>query len=253
VARDAALRLIERWHGRGRLSYAISPRFALTSSPEGLRAAAELKEACPAALVHTHLAENQAEIAEVRRLFPEASSYLDVYHRSGLTGPTAVFAHSIYLSSEDYRCLAATRSSIVHCPTSNLFLGSGLFNFAEARLHGIKVGLGTDVGGGTSFSLLKTMAEAYKVSTFHRHKLSALQAFYAATLGGAECLGMARYIGNFSSGKEADFIVINPRVSTLQKLRIKENLPLSEQLFALMILGDDRNIVATYCAGIQRY
>jgi guanine deaminase len=248
-AREHSAALIARWHRRGRLSYAITPRFAITSSAEGLRAAADLKRDFPDVLMHTHLAETLLEVEEVQRLFPKARSYFDVYQQAGLAGPGAVFAHSIYLSADDYRQLAASGSSVVHCPSSNLFLGSGLFNYAHTHAEKIPIGLGSDVGGGNSFSLLKTMADAYKVSAFHPRKLSPLQAFYAATLGGARCLGLEDFIGNFDAGKEADFIVLNLAATPLQKMRINAEMAIFEQLFAVMMLGDERNISATYVAG----
>ena len=251
-SRQEASKLIKRWHKHGRLSYAISPRFALTSTREGLRAAAALRQEFPDTLLHTHLAENTQELARVAELFPEARNYLDVYRQAELVGPGSVFAHGIHLSEEEHHCLAENRATLVHCPSSNLFLGSGLCNVAEALRRGITVGLGSDVGAGTSFSLLKTMAEAYKISTFHRSPsqgpLSPFQAFYMATLGGAKCLGLDQVIGNFTPGKEADFIVLDPRATPIQALRCEGEPALEELLFSLLILGDDRSVVRTHIA-----
>ena len=200
--------LIEKWQGRGRLGYAITPRFAVTSSDEQLELAGQLAREYPETHIHSHIAENQREVERVRELFPWSRSYLGVYERFGLLRERAVYAHCIHLDALDRARMAETRTAAAVCPTSNLFLGSGLFDFPAARAAGMRVGLGTDVGGGTSFSLLRTMSEAYKVAQMAGHGLSPWRAFYLATLGGAHALALDDRIGNFEPGKETDFLVL---------------------------------------------
>lgn len=241
--------LILRWHGRGRLSYALTPRFAPTSSAELLAAVQALREEFPDVWLHTHLSENPHEVAWVKTLFPERNGYLDVYHHHQLTGRRSVFAHCIHLDDHEWQCLHDTQSSIAFCPTSNLFLGSGLFNLQRCWRQGVKMGLGTDVGAGTTFNMLQTLGEAYKVAQLQQYKLSACEAFYHATLGGAHALNLDHAIGNFACGKEADFVVIDPAVSPLQQLRSANSKDIWERLFVLMTLGDDRNIAQTWVNG----
>ncbi|XXN65013.1 guanine deaminase [Enterobacter ludwigii] len=241
--------LIERWHQRGRLSYALTPRFAPTSSPELLDKVRQLREEFPDVWMHTHLSENQQEIAWVKALFPEREGYLDVYHHHQLTGKRSVFAHCLHLEDKEWQCLHDTDSSIAFCPTSNLFLGSGLFNIKRCWQQGVRMGIGTDVGAGTTFNLLQTLGEAYKVGQLQQYKLSACEAFYHATLGGAHALDLDDVIGNFNCGKEADFVVLDPAVSPLQKLRNANSKDIWERLFVMMTLGDDRNIAQTWVSG----
>lgn len=241
--------LIERWHQRGRLSYALTPRFAPTSSPELLEKVRQLREEFPDVWMHTHLSENQQEIAWVKALFPERAGYLDVYHHHQLTGKRSVFAHCLHLEDQEWQCLHDTDSSIAFCPTSNLFLGSGLFNIKRCWQQGVRMGIGTDVGAGTTFNLLQTLGEAYKVGQLQQYKLSACEAFYHATLGGAHALDLDDVIGNFTPGKEADFVVLDPAVSPLQKLRNANSKDIWERLFVMMTLGDDRNIAQTWVSG----
>ena len=241
--------LIERWHQRGRLSYALTPRFAPTSSHALLEKVCQLRKEFPDTWVHTHLSESAQETAWVKELFPERDGYLDVYHYYQLTGRRSVFAHCIHLEDDEWQCLHDTDSSIAFCPTSNLFLGSGLFNIKRSWQQGVKVGIGTDVGAGTTFNLLQTLGEAYKVGQLQGYKLNAAEAFYHATLGGAHALDLDQVIGNFAAGKEADFVVIDPAASALQKLRIGNSKDIWEKLFVLMTLGDDRNIVQTWLHG----
>ncbi|XID74928.1 guanine deaminase [Alkanindiges sp. WGS2144] len=245
--------LIEKWHGKDRLLYAITPRFAPTSSPEQLAAAQRLREEYPDTYLHTHLSENKAEIAWVKELFPEQDGYLDVYHHYGLTGERSMFAHSIHLEESEWQCLHDTHSAVAFCPTSNLFLGSGLFKLADAWKHKVKVGMGTDIGAGTSFSILQTLNEAYKVMQLQDYSLSAFEAFYLATLGSAKALMLDDKIGNFNVDKEADFVVLDPCATPLQQLRYHNAQNLDEQLFVLMTLGDDRNIYHTYVNGQRVY
>lgn len=245
--------LIEKWHGQDRLLYAVTPRFAITSSQEQLTAAGRLAAEFPDVLVHTHLAENLDEVEQVAQLFPQARSYLDVYHRSGLLRERAVFAHCIHLDDEDLSVMARARGSVAFCPTSNTFLGSGLLDLERVRESGIDVGLGTDVGGGTSFSLLTTMAEAYKVAQARQQSLPSAAALYLATLGAAKTLGIDDKVGNFEPGKEADFVVLDPAPTALLERRLQRAGNMGEALFAHMMLGDDRSILATYVMGEQAY
>ncbi len=246
--RDSA-DLIRAWHGKGRLSYAVTPRFAVTSSAAQLASAGRLLAQNPGVLMHTHLAENHEEIAEVRRLFPDCADYLGVYEKFGLATDRSVFAHCLHLSDGEWQRMAQAKSAIAFCPTSNLFLGSGLFDMAKARQGGICVGLGTDVGGGTSLSLLQTMNEAFKVGQLRRQMIDPFQLFYLATLGGAKALKMDSHIGNFAPGKEADFVVLDPGATPLLKRRTAYARGAAERLSALAMLGDDRAVARTYVAG----
>ena len=241
--------LIEKWHGKGRLGYAITPRFALTSSAEQLEAAGRLAAEYPDAWVHTHLAENMAEVAAIAQRFPQSRSYLDVYDGFGLVRDKSVFAHCLHLDHEDRKCMANSGAAAAFCPTSNLFLGSGLFDLPAMRAAGVSSGLGTDVGGGTSLSLLRTASEAYKVLHLQEHALPAMQALYLATLGAAEALHLDGYIGNFAPGKEADFVVLDYAGSSLTARRCAAAGSIEEKLFALMTLADDRHVAATHVMG----
>ena len=245
--------LIEKWHGKGRNLYAITPRFAPTSTPEQLTAAGKLKAEFPDVYVHTHLSENKNEIAWVKDLFPAQKGYLDVYHHYGLTGSRSVFAHCVHLEDEEWDCMHQTDSAIAFCPTSNLFLGSGLFPLKKTWEKQVKVGLGTDVGAGTSFNQLQTLNEAYKVQQLQGDKLSAFEALYHATLGGAKALDLDQTLGNFNLGKEADFVVLNLKPTALQALRQERAKGIEDSLFALMTMGDDRNIHSTYVYGQIAY
>lgn len=241
--------LIEKWHGRERLHYAITPRFAPTSSDEQLASAARLARDFPDVFIHTHLAENHDEVAWVRELFPDARSYLDVYDRAGLLRERATFAHCIHLDAADRQRMATTGSSAAFCPTSNLYLGSGLFDVAATDVAAMKFALATDVGGGTSFSMLRTMGDAYKVSQMLGQRLSPLRMFYLATLGGARVLGLQDRIGQFKPGSEADFIVLDPHATPLMSRRFSQTTTLSERLLLLATLGDERNVAQTYIMG----
>ncbi|TCB74777.1 guanine deaminase [Acinetobacter sp. ANC 4173] len=245
--------LIEKWHGQGRALYAITPRFAPTSTPEQLQLAGQLKAEYPDVYVHTHLSENKNEIAWVNELFPAQQGYLDVYHHYGLTGSRSVFAHCVHLEDHEWDCMHATDSAIAFCPTSNLFLGSGLFPLKKTWEKQVKVGLGTDIGAGTSFNQLQTLNEAYKVQQLQGDKLSAFESLYHATLGGAKALSLEQQLGNFNVGKEADFIVLDLQATALQALRQQRAKGIEDALFALMTMGDDRNIHATYVYGQAAY
>ena len=248
--------LIKKWHGKGRLLYAITPRFAITSTSEQLYLAGVLKQEFPDVYVHTHLSEQRSEIEKVAQLFPNSKDYLDVYEKFGLVTNKSIFAHCIYLSDSEFERLSQAGSNIAFCPTSNLFLGSGLFslNRAKAKNNPVKVSLGTDVGGGTSFSMFKTMNDAYKICQLQGESLSSLKAFYLATLGGAISLSLDDKVGNFAVGKEADLVVIDTRGTPLLKLRNGGNnydslTDIVDELFTLMILGNERIVKATYVAG----
>lgn len=245
--------LIEKWHGKGRNLYAITPRFAPTSTPVQLEKAQQLKAEYPDVYLHTHLSENKNEIAWVKSLFPEQKGYLDVYHHYGLTGSRSVFAHCVHLEEQEWDCMHQTDSAIAFCPTSNLFLGSGLFPIHQTWQKQVKMGLGTDIGAGTSFSQLRTISEAYKVQQLLEQNLSAYEALYHATLGGAKALDLDDKLGNFNIGKEADFIVLDLNATALQTLRQQHSKGLEDSLFALMTMGDERNIQATYIYGQCAY
>lgn len=245
--------LIEKWHGQGRNLYAITPRFAPTSTPEQLEKAGQLKAEYPDVYVHTHLSENKNEVAWVKDLFPAQKGYLDVYHHYGLTGSRSVFAHCVHLEEAEWDCMHATDSAIAFCPTSNLFLGSGLFPLQKTWDKQVKVGLGTDIGAGTSFNQLQTVSEAYKVQQLQGNKLSAFESLYHATLGGAKALDLDDKLGNFTVGKEADFVVLNLNATALQTLRQQRAKHIEDALFALFTMGDDRNIQATYIFGQKAY
>lgn len=241
--------LIQRWHRRGRLNYALTPRFAPTSSPELLAVVQRLREEYPDTWLHTHLSENSSEVEWVKALWPEHQSYLGVYHHYGLTGRRSVFAHGIHLQECEWDCLHQTQSSVAFCPTSNLFLGSGLFNLRRCQQKSVRMGIGTDVGAGTTFNMLQTLGEAYKVAQLQGYRLSACEAFYHATLGGARALDLDDKIGNFLPGKEADLVILDPAVTPLQKLRYASCRDVYERLFVLMTLGDDRNVWQTWVDG----
>ncbi|MEH6531846.1 MAG: guanine deaminase [Photobacterium frigidiphilum] len=245
--------LIERWHNKGRLHYAVTPRFAPTSTNEQLATVGQLLKEYPDVFMHTHLSENKKEIEWVLDLFPERESYLDVYDHYGLLHKRSVFAHGIHLSDCECQRLADTDSSIAFCPTSNLFLGSGLFNLPKMEKFNINVGMGTDVGAGTSFSLLQTMSEAYKIMQLQQEKLHPIKSLFLATLGGAKALHLDDKIGNLAIGKEADFVVLDLHATQLMRFRMKQTINLEEKLFVLMSLGDDRTVSQTYIYGKKAY
>ncbi len=241
--------LIERWHGKARLHYAVTPRFAPTSTPEQLTLAGQLLTEYPDLYMQTHISENLKEVEWVKALFPERKNYLDVYDHFKLLGERSVFAHGVHLCDEECERLAETGSAIAFCPTSNLFLGSGLFNLPMAERHKVNVGLGTDIGAGTSFSLLHTLNEAYKVMQLQGAKLSPFKSLYLATLGGARALRLEDKIGNLQPGSEADFVVLDFNATPLLAYRMSQATSIEERLFVLMTLGDDRTVSETYSAG----
>lgn len=248
---DESKALIGRWHGKGRLGYAITPRFAVTSTPAQLEAAGALWHEHPDCWVQSHVAENRREIARVRELFPRARDYVDVYAGFGLLGRRAIYGHGIHLSERELAALAASDTALAHCPTSNLFLGSGLFPWPRVKKASrpLRVGLGTDVGGGTSLSMLATLAEAYKVAQLGGTSLSPGHAFHLATRGGAQALDLDDRIGSIAPGMEADLVVLDLEATPLLAQRMRHTTTLDEALFALFMLGDDRAVNATYVAG----
>ncbi len=245
--------LIQRWHLNGRSHYAVTPRFAACSSPRQLELCGQLLGEHPDLYLQSHVAENRDEVRWVGELFPQNRSYLDVYDSYGLLGPRSIFAHCIHLDETDRQRMGSSGAAIAFCPTSNLFLGSGLFSLEAAYEHDIRVGIATDVGAGTSFSMLQTLNEAYKVCQLSGQILAPLKAFYLVTLGAAESLYLDHRIGNFNTGKEADFIVIDLQATELMQKRMESALSLEERLFALMMLGDDRCIQATHVMGQRQY
>jgi guanine deaminase len=241
-------RLIAKWRGRGRLGYAVTPRFALTSSEPQLAGAGATLAAHPDVLMHTHLSENLGEIEAVGERFADAQDYLDVYDRFGLVGPRSVFAHCVHMSDRALGRMGEAGSAIAFCPTSNLFLGSGLFDLAQRDRFGVKLGIGTDIGAGTSFSLLHTLGEAYKVCQLRGRSLDPFRALHFATAGGARAMGISDRVGGLLPGQEADFIVLDP-TATLLLARRCAGASLHDRLFALQVLGDDRAVAATYLRG----
>jgi guanine deaminase len=245
--------LIARWHGRARLAYAVTVRFAPTSSPEQLALAGRLCAADPTLYMQTHVAENRAELAWVKSLFPDARSYLDVYADAGLLNARSVLAHGIWLDDADRAAIAAAGAQIAHSPSSNLFLGSGLFGWRAAEQAGVNVSLASDVGGGTSLSMLRNMADAYKIQALAGERLTAWKALHAATRGAARALGLGAEIGSFDSGTLADVCVWDRAVGAVATRRAAVARSLHEELFAWMTLADERNLVAAYVAGIPRF
>jgi len=245
--------LIEKWHNNGRQQYVITPRFAITSTPEQLALAGKLHEEYPDTAIQTHISENQDEIAFVKQLYPAAQDYLDVYDQYGLVNQRSALGHGIHLSDRELQRIAESGAHIAFCPTSNLFLGSGLLDLKRLDDFGVRYSVATDVGGGTSFSMLRTLSEAYKICQLNHYKLDPLRSLYLATLGNARCLGLDDRIGSFKTGNEADFVVINHGATPLTKRKHSSANSLMEQLFNLITLGDDRAIYRTYIAGKLAY
>jgi guanine deaminase len=247
--------LIERWHGNGRQHYCVTPRYAGTSTAAQLEMSGALLRERPDLLLQTHLCENREEIRWVESLFPQRGGYLDIYAHAGLVGPRSIFGHGVFLGESDFHICHQAGAALAHCPTSNLFLGSGLFRLFEAKCGSrpVRVGLGSDIGAGTSFCQLQSLNEAYKVAALNGGRLNAIQAFYLATRGGAEALYLDDRIGTLGVGYEADLVVLDPHATPLLKFRADYCADIEEQLFTLMMLGDDRAIRATYVAGERVY
>lgn len=252
---DDSKALIRKWHGRGRIMYAITPRFAPTSTADQLESAGALWSEFPDCYMQTHVSENRGEIAWVNELFPERKDYLDVYDHHGLCGPRAVFGHGIHLSDDEMDRMHVSGSAISHCPTSNFFLGSGCFDVFRAhdKRRPVRVGLGTDVGAGTSFSILATLNEAYKAAHLNDQALSAGHAFYLATRGTARAMYIEDKVGSLAPGMEADIVVLDMKSTPIIDYRMQFAEDIHEALFVQMTLGDDRAVRATYVAGELRY
>lgn len=250
-AYDQSLQLIKKWHGKGRLEYAITPRFAPTSSPEQLECLQSLAQAYPDMPIQSHISENLQEIAWVKSLFPSCPDYASVYDHYGLLRPRAIYGHGLHLAESEWQLLHDRGASLAHCPTSNFFLGSGCFNLQQAwdSARPVTVGLATDLGAGTSFSMLQTMGAAYKAAQCHHRPLPAAEAFYMATLGSAQALGIDDKVGSIEVGKEADLVLLDLQSTPLIRFRMDYAKDMDEALFIQMMLGDDRAIRATYVAG----
>ncbi len=242
-------KLIEKWHHQKRLGYAVTPRFAGTSTREQLTAAGKLLAQYPDVWMQTHLSESKSEIEWVAKLFPETTDYLNVYERFGLVTDRSIFAHCIHVTPTEIKRLKDNNSRIAFCPSSNSFLGSGLFPYQAIKNSGVPIALASDVGAGTSLSPFTTMGEAYKVCQLTGYTLDAKEAFYLSTLGSARSLHIDRYVGSLCPGKEADFIFINPNRSQKVKERVALCQEIEEEMFTYMILGDERLIERTYLHG----
>ncbi|MGO4916280.1 guanine deaminase [Pseudogemmobacter sp. W21_MBD1_M6] len=249
-AYDDSKSLLEKWHGRGRLSYAITPRFSPTSSPEQLSAMGALWAEHPDCLMQTHLSEQTDEIAWVRALFPAARDYLDTYEAHGLLGANGLYGHAIHLTDREKDRLREVDASLIHCPTSNTFIGSGLFDLAGLVARGHRIGLATDTGGGSSFSMLRTMAAAYEIAQLRGTAVHPAQLWWLATCGSARALRMEDKIGNLKAGMEADIVVHDLASTPAIAQSVTRAGTLWEALFPTIMMGDDRAVVATYVGGV---
>ncbi|GAA4527269.1 guanine deaminase [Chelativorans composti] len=248
---DETKALIARWHGKGRLHYAITPRFAITSTYEQMEASKALAGECPDLHIQTHLSENRAEIEFACSLFPEAKDYTDIYERYGLVGPKSLFGHCIHLTDREADALSDAGAVAVFCPTSNFFLGSGLFNYFryKRRPKSLRIASATDVGAGTNYSMLRTMDEGYKMIALQGEKIPPLLSFWQITRGNAQALGLETRIGTLEPGTDADLVVLDAHATPAMRLRMEKAETLAEELFILQTMGDDRSVVETYVAG----
>ncbi|MDO6964313.1 guanine deaminase [Rhizobium alvei] len=248
---DETKQVIADWHGKGRNHVAITPRFAITSTPEQMEMAQALARDYPDLHIQTHLSENHGEIAFTRELYPQAKDYTDVYAHYGLLGPKSLFGHCIHLSDREADAMSETGSVAVFCPTSNLFLGSGLFGLKRLsqREKAVRIAVATDIGGGTSYSMLRTLDEGYKVLQLQGERMTPLESFYRMTLGNAEALGLADRIGTLEIGSDADLVVLDARSTPAMALKMEVVTTLAEELFLMQTMGDDRTITETYVAG----
>ncbi len=248
---DQTQALIQRWHGKGRQLYSVTPRFALTSSDEQMEMTGAVWQENPGTFLQTHISESEQEVAWAKQLFPQQQNYLDIYQHFNQIGPRAILGHGIHLSETELACCFETGTAIAHCPTSNLFLGSGLFDLANAkkRERSLRVGLATDLGAGTSFSMLQTLNETYKVAQLKGFALNSAQAFYLATQGSAKALYLDDQIGSIAIGMEADLVVLDLQATPAIEYRMSFCQNINEVLFVLMTLGDDRAVQATYVNG----
>lgn len=252
---DQTKELIARWHGKGRQLYCVTPRFAPTSSPEQMEMTGAVWNEHPGTYLQSHVSENKGEIEWVKELYPDRKGYVDVYNHYNQLGPRSILGHGVHLTEEEFQVLHDTGTAISHCPTSNLFLGSGLFSLEQAMdsRRPIRVGLATDLGAGTNFSQLATMNEAYKIAQMNGYPLSAPHAYYLATRGAANALYLDDKIGSLEVGKEADLAILDLKATPIIEYRMKYAQDLDEMLFILMTLGDDRTVQATYVAGELLY
>lgn len=246
---DDTKTLIERWHGKARATYAITPRFAITSTPEQLDAAGTLAREHPSCLIQSHLSENHAEIERVRQLYPDDRDYTSIYERFGLLTDKALYGHCIHLTDREIAAMSEAGAVAVSCPTSNLFLGSGLFPRAKLAQSGVRIAYATDVGGGTSYNMLRTMDEGYKVAQLQGDRLHPLQSYHAVTRGNAEAMGMVERIGTLDIGTDADLVVLDATATVAAALKMQRVETLAEELFLLQTLADNRAVVETYVAG----
>jgi guanine deaminase len=246
---DDSAALIGKWHGKGRAHYAITPRFAITSSPEQLEMAGTLARQYPDCHIQTHLSENLAEIEFAKELYPNLRDYTGIYEHYGLLGPKTLLGHSIHLSHHEVEILCDTQSVAVYCPTSNLFIGSGLFDHERLHSRGVRIAVATDVGGGTSYSMLQTLAEGYKVLQLRGQRFDPLRSFYLMTLGNARALSLEGTIGALVPGADADLVVLDPRATPQMALRMETIETLVDELFLLQTCGDDRAVSEVYVAG----
>lgn len=246
---DASAALIERWHGQDRLRYAVTPRFAITSTPEQLSAAGRLLATYPDVYLHSHLSENHREIEDTAALFPDAEHYLGVYDDFGLVTERSHFAHCIHLSEAELERMADSGATAAFCPTSNLFLGSGLLDLEQLQARGISMSVASDVGGGTSFSPLRTLAEGYKVAQLRGYSWHPYTAFFAHTLGNARALKLEQHIGRIAPGFEADWVLLDGQALPLLDQRLQQGVDLEEELFAYQMLGDERAVAGTWING----
>ena len=248
-AYDDSKALLQKWHQKGRAHYAITPRFSPTSTPDQLSALGSLWSEFPECLMQTHLSEQVDEIDWVRKLFPKARDYLDTYEKFGLLDERGVYGHAIHLETREIDRLSEVGSSLIHCPTSNTFIGSGLFDMKELASRSINVGLATDIGGGSSFSMLRTMAGAYEVAQLKGFALHPAQLMWLATQGSAKALHLDNQIGNIAPGMAADLVVLNLSSTPAISQRSERANNFWEELFPTIMMGDDRAIAATYVAG----
>jgi guanine deaminase len=240
---------IATWHGKGRAHYAITPRFALTSSPAQLEAAEALAREFPDLHIQTHVSENLGEIQRAMELYPNMGDYVGIYERYHLLGPKTLLGHCIHLSHRETEVLCDTGAVAVFCPTSNLFIGSGLFDYDRLHTHGVRIAVATDIGGGTSYSMLRTLDEGYKVMQLRGQRLNPLRSFYHMTLGNARAMGLADRIGTIARGMDADLVVLDARATAHMALRMEAVESLQNELFLLQTAGDDRAVVETYVMG----
>jgi len=248
---DNTKMLINKWHGVGRQYYAISPRFAITSTPEQLEMSKSLIHEHPDCYLQTHLSENKEEIALAKKLYPDCNNYTSIYQRYNLLGPNSLFGHCIHLSEKEMAIMSETKSVAVFCPTSNLFLGSGLFNLQNflKQKPNVRIAVGTDIGGGTDYSMLKTMDEAYKILQLQRQRFSPIESFYQITLGNAQALSLENKIGTFGIESDADITVLDAKATSAMKIRMDTVKNIAEELFVLQTMSDDRSVAQVYIKG----